>query len=512
MEQQEPITIDNVKPRKSIVVNMLFGFLSWILPGILVFFSTPIIVKTLGTKEYGIYALIFGFISYSLSFTIGKAVTKYVAEYKPSGDHKKINDVISATFFLSILIGAAAALILSGAAGWLVRHVFEIDLSAQQKSIESFYLAAAVLLFYMLWQVFSSVVTGLHRFDIYSYITTLYGVMLAGGNIALALLGYGLVALFWWSLATNLAIGLIAYAFARSLYPEMRLRLWFQRETLYLVMKFSSGVILAQIFANILLLFERGIITRYLGAENLTYYVIPMTLAIYIQSFVGSFMIVVFPIASELGHRQQEKQIVLYERTMKFAVTMVAFIAVTMITASRLFLTNWVGEVIAENSTPIMVLQVLIFSLMTIGAISWQLAEGLGHPNYNALQSFVWMAIGGVLMIIFISWWGNFGVALGRLAGVLAIPFSILYVEHWLLGKTLWGFWVKLLSVVFAAAITAGLVEWGIYYALPGSWLTLIAGGTAGLLAFGGMLFILGWYTPYEKQLLVRLKPWAREA
>jgi O-antigen/teichoic acid export membrane protein len=511
MEQQEPIDIDHTKPRKSIVVNMLFGFLSWILPGILVFFSTPIIVKALGTKEYGIYALIFGFISYSLSFTIGKAVTKYVAEYKPSDDHKKINDVISATFFLSILIGVAAALILSGAAGWLVRHVFEIDISAQEKSIESFYLAASVLLVYMLWQVFSSVVTGLHRFDVYSYITTLYGVFLAGGNIALALMGYGLVALFWWSLATNVFICVVSYFFARALYPEMRLSLWFHRETLLLVVKFSSGVILAQVFANILLLFERGIITRYLGPENLTYYVIPMTLAIYIQSFVGSFMIVVFPIASELGH-QKEKQIVLYERTMKFAVTMVAFIAVTMITASRLFLTNWVGDVIADNSTPIMVIQVLIFSLMTVGAISWQLAEGLGHPNYNALQSFVWMAIGGVLMIVFIFWWGNFGVALGRLAGVLAIPLSILYVEHWLLGKTLWGFWVKLLSVVFAAALIAGAIEWFLFYALPGSWLTLMAGGTAGLLAFGGMLFLLGWYTPYEKQLLTRFRPRAREA
>jgi O-antigen/teichoic acid export membrane protein len=503
--EQDPIKSELI-PRKSIAVNMIFSFLSWVLPGILVFFSTPIIVKALGTSDYGIYALIFGFISYSLSFTLGKAVTKYVAEYKPAEDHKKINDVISATFFLSLLIGAIAALILTGSAPWLVRYVFAIDISAQQKSIESFYLAAAVLLFYMLWQVFSSVVTGLHRFDVYSYITTLYGVLLAGGNIALALSGFGLVALFWWSLATTIVIGLLSYAAAKALYPEMRLSFRFHRETLFLVIKFSSGVILAQIFANVLLLFERGIITRYLGSESLTYYVIPMTLAIYIQSFVGSFMVVVFPIASELGD-QKEKQILLYERTAKIMVTMVVFIAVTMITASHLFLTKWVGQTIADNSASIMVLQVIIFSLMTVGALSWQLVEGLGHPNYNALQSIIWTVIGIALMAVLVSSWGNFGVGLG----VMTIPVSILYVEHWLLGKTRWGFWAKLLSVIFAAAIPAGAIEWYLFYKLPVSWLTLFAGGAAGALVFVAVLFMLGWYTPFEKQLLARMMPWGKK-
>jgi O-antigen/teichoic acid export membrane protein len=510
MEQQDQIKPELIRPRRSVAVNMIFSLLSWVLPGILVFFSTPIIVSRLGKSDYGIYALIFGFISYSLSFTIGKAVTKYIAEYKPSGDHKKINDVISATFFLSILIGGVAALILSGGAGWLVRNVFGIDPSAQEKSIESFYLAAAVLLFYMLWQVFSAVLTGLHRFDVYSYLSTLYGVVLTGGNIALALMGYGLVALFWWSLATNLVTCVAAYVAAKRLYPEMRLSLRFHRETLLLVIKFSSGVILAQIFANILLLFERGIITRYLGTESLTYYVIPMTLAIYIQSFVGSFMVVIFPIASELGD-QKEKQIVLYERATKFTVTLVAFIAVTMITASHLFLTKWVGQTIADNSAPVMVLQVLIFSLMTVGALSWQLAEGLGHPNYNALQSFIWLVIGATLMVVFISLWGNYGVGLARLAGVLTIPLSILYIEHWLLGKTRWAFWAKLLSVVFAAAVLAGGVEWLVFRSLAVSWLTLFAGGGAGTLVFGATLLILGWYTEDEKELLGRLLPrWER--
>jgi len=501
---EQPTKTEFIKPRKSVAVNMIFGFLSWILPGIVVFFSTPIIVKALGASDYGIYALIFGFISYSLSFSIGKGVTKYVAEYKPSGDHEKINEIISATFFLSLLIGIGAAIVLSGGAGWLVRNVFQIEDIAREKSIVSFYLASAVLLFYLIWQVFSSIVTGLHRFDIYSYITTLYGVLLAGGNIVLALSGFGLVALFWWSLFTNVLICLVSYAAAKALYPEMRLKFRFARETVSLVLKYSSGVILGQIFANVLLLFERGLIIRNLGPENLAYYALPMTLAIYIHAFVGSFIIVIFPIASELGD-QKEKQIIFYERTNKIVVTLVVFIAVTMITASNLFLTKWVGAEIAQHSAPILVLQVIIFSLLAIEGISWQLAEGLGFPNYNALLSFIWLAIGASLMLVFINYWGGYGVGLARLIGVLTIPLSIIYVERWLLGKVRWKFWVKLLSVLLVAGALTWLAQRLVFNNLAVSWLTLLVGGLIGAAVYGTVLLLFGWFTQDEKDLFGRL-------
>ncbi len=490
--------------RSSVAVNMIFGFLSWVLPGAVAFFSTPIVVKALGANDFGLYALVFGFISYSVSFSIGKGVTKYVAEYRPAGDYEKINDVISATLFLCLLIGSGAALFLIGGADWLVRNAVQIDPADQAKSITSFHLAASVIFFYTLSQVFSAVLTGLHRFDIYSYVTTFYGVLLAGGNIALALLGFGLIELFWWSLFSNVVICVVYFLCAKWLMPEMRIKISFRRETLFLVLKYSSGVILGQIFANILLLFERGLIARSLGAEFLTYYVVPMTLAIYIHSFVGSFIMVIFPKASELGD-QQGKQIILYERTTKIVVTVVGFIAVTMITASHMFLEKWVGIQIADNAAAVLVLQVLIFSLLAVAGITWQLAEGLGHTRYNALLTFSWLAIGSVGMLALIPYWGVFGVGVGRLIGVLTIPLSILYVEHWLLGGVRWRFWVKLLSVLLIAAAAAGVAEWFLYRYMAVSWITLLVGGAGGAAVYGAILLIFGWLTRDEKELFARL-------
>jgi hypothetical protein len=56
----------------------------------------------------------------------------------------------------------------------------------------------------------------------------------------------------------------------------------------------------------------------------------------------------------------------------------------------------------------------------------------LGHPRYNALTSFVWLAIRVPLMIFSIEYWQNC-VAASRLFGSHTVPFVFLR------GKTVFG-------------------------------------------------------------------------
>src|SRR3954452_12319462 len=91
---------------KSIIRNVIYGSLTWLLPVSMSLVATPVLIRSLGNSEYGIYALILGVISYSFTFNFGRAITKFVAEYKASGDADKIRDVVSATVFLNVAVGA----------------------------------------------------------------------------------------------------------------------------------------------------------------------------------------------------------------------------------------------------------------------------------------------------------------------------------------------------------------------------------------------------------------------
>jgi O-antigen/teichoic acid export membrane protein len=151
---------------QSIFKNVLFGFSTWILPLGLSFVATPIIVRNLGNAEYGIYALVLGFVGYSFNFNLGRAITKYIAEYRISGETEKLRDVISSTFFLNLLVGALGVLTVCFSAEWLVINVLRLDEAAQSKSVTALYIAALIIFATSLNQVFNSIIQGIHRHDV----------------------------------------------------------------------------------------------------------------------------------------------------------------------------------------------------------------------------------------------------------------------------------------------------------------------------------------------------------
>src|SRR3982751_5820869 len=101
---------------KRVLRNILYGFSTWILPLLLGLVVTRVVVRSLGNGDYGIYALVLGFIAYSFNFNVGRAITKYLATYRAAGDNEKIKDVISATAVATVavsLAGTMAILLLS---------------------------------------------------------------------------------------------------------------------------------------------------------------------------------------------------------------------------------------------------------------------------------------------------------------------------------------------------------------------------------------------------------------
>ena len=113
-------------PRKSLIYNAFASSLGWFLPIVLTVVATPIVLKGLGDEKYGIYQLILGFVSYSFTFGVGRAVTKYVAEYRISGQKEKISEIISVSFFLSIILSLAGSSVIIIFAELIIADVLQI--------------------------------------------------------------------------------------------------------------------------------------------------------------------------------------------------------------------------------------------------------------------------------------------------------------------------------------------------------------------------------------------------
>src|SRR5207245_152212 len=194
---------------------------------------------------------------------------------------------------------------------------------------------------------------------------------------------------------------------------EFGIRLKFGREAMRLVFRYSIAVVGYQVLGNILFLFERGWITQRLGTENLTYYVVPMSLGIYLNGFLSSLVLVVFPLASELKD-DKEKLRKLYTKATKIISLAVVFVLTSVIINSKPFLSLWMGDAFAQQSSSLLILHIACFGLISILTVSWQLTEGLGFPKFNAAAAGICTVVSISLMVILTNDYGNFGVAVAR--------------------------------------------------------------------------------------------------
>jgi len=486
---------------RTIVRNVFYASLTWILPLGLNIIATPVIVGGLGNHEYGIYALMMGFVSYSFTFSFGRAITKYTAEYGVSEDAEKMRDVVSASLYFCLAVGFAGSLAMVLLARWLIGSVFLIEPEFQDKAVLAVYLTAGIILLSMLSLVFSAVLQGIHRFDVYSKIFTANSFAFIIGNVILVYCGFGLLALLSWNLLLLVVFCVVYVVATRRLYPHFGFNFVVAPGIFRMVLRYSSAIVGYQLLGNILLLFERGWITQRLGPENLTYYVVPMSLGIVLHGIVSSLVLVLFPLASELNS-DREKLLQIYLKATKIISMIVVFIVVSLAVQSKTFLGLWMGPAFAEYSSTLLMIHIVCFGFISIMSISWQLSEGLGKPWLNAAANAISTVIGISLMVLLIEPMGLVGIAIARLTAFATIFFSIFIVESRFFKRVQTGFWSSMLGNLAVATTAAAVIEYLISHTLAVHWASLSLSLLAGGIAYCFVLWLLDFVTPDEKILL----------
>jgi O-antigen/teichoic acid export membrane protein len=471
--------------------NSALSLLSWLLPICLAFLATPLIVRGLGNEQYGVYALILGFLSFAFTNGIGKVAAKYVAEYRASGESEKLSQAVAATFRTTLIFGLVEAGILAFFGPMIASDLLRIDPAFRSAAITAIYLAAAAGFIGMMGQVAQYILQGLHRFDIFSILTNVNGALLAGGNVLLVVLGYGVVGLLAWNLAVSVFVAGLFYFRAAKLLPEFGATARVSRPIGSAVLGYASSIMAYQLLTSALVVFERTWIAREFGVETVTFYVVPIMLALYMHGFLGSFVQVLFPVVNEtLGDR--DKLLRIYFRATRIIVIAVVFIVVSYAAAGRPFLGVWIDEEFAARSYWLLVILATSYGLNAVSMLAWLLAEAFRRPGLNALSTALATITAIPLMMVLSTRWASEGVAAGRLAGVIITVPILFYIERRFLGRIFWSFWMLLLLRVALAALGLALVEMLLLSSMPLGWPTLIVSIVIGSIVFAALLVATG--------------------
>jgi O-antigen/teichoic acid export membrane protein len=489
-----------MQDRKSrLALNSILSLLSWLAPVVLGLAITPILISFLGTDLYGVYLVILGFISYSVTFTAGRAVAKYVAEYNAAGDELRIRQTISSAFWLNFGAGLLVALLIATLSEWIIQDLLQVSSDFQFAARWALVLGGLAIPAIQVGQVFQNVLQGIHRFGKISVIVNLNWLLLNVGNVVLVLNGFGIVAIFAWNLSVGVAIAGFSFLVARrqdaNFVPGTSTGLM-----LRLVADYGLSIFLYQFFGTVLLLFERAWVLRNFGATEAALYLLPMTLAGYLHGLIGSLTLAVFPVVNELLN-DTERLLRLYRNATKIVVAVTVLVVANVVALGELFLLLWLGSDFAENAYTNLVYHFLTFGLIAVMIIVWHVNEAHGAARLNSLQVFLWAAVAIPLMVIMSDLWLTEGVAASRFIGVLVTVPMMLYSENRFLGSIQWRFWGLLLFKVVPAFALLVVVERLILSVWPATWLAFLAAATAGSAVFLIALFLTGFVAEDEKEM-----------
>lgn len=483
--------------------NALYGLLSWLAPFLLALVVTPIVVRGLGAESYGLYSLIVGLGAYALGLMSAQPVIREVAAYRAGDRMDRIGSLLSTAALLTITIGSLVACCLWFGAVWISTSLLQVAPESQHAAVLGLRLFALAVPLAMLTQVFSAVPQGFQRFDGYGRTITSMAVVLLGGNAFLAATGAELVPLVaWYSIATAISCGAF-FVVARRLVPGAFFGRPLDASAMKALIRFGASVSARQTIANLLLLFERAWIVRTLGAAALTFYVIPMILALNLHAFVANSALSFYPLASE-AHAQGDitRLRMVYSRALKIAAPLIGLPVVTLVVAGGPLLALWLGPDFAERSGPVLTLHAVTFGILALMVVPWQTADALGRPGWNASLSLVWLLGSGGLMIWLTPRFGVEGAAAARLLGMAAVPFYVARIEKWLFDAVLWRFWARTLALLMVAVAGAGGMEAALLLWLPSAaWTVFVAIG-AGALVFVACLWGLAYFDRGEREWL----------
>jgi O-antigen/teichoic acid export membrane protein len=431
----------------------LYGFIGWVFPITLSFFATRILVLEMGTEEYGIYSLIVGFISYLFVFNLSRAVTKHVA-----ASTQESSEVISTTFFLSLVVASVIAVSILVLSNRLTQDILRVDAKWQVEVIKGLKIAAISVFFLMIGQTFIAIIHGLQRFDIYSKITSAINLLLIIGNVVIVLYGHGFLALLIWNLFIVIFNTMAFYTVSRRLLPELQFFKLPRKTAILEVFKYGGSNLGYQILANLFFLFERSWIIRNFGSSELSYYALPMTVAIQMHFFITSFIQFAFPLASELNNDPKRLE-QLYTKGIKYVFLMTLFLAAFLILQRKAFLHLWLNDAFVEKSGNLLVIHVITYSLIALIGIIWSIFDGIGLPHISFISYSISFVLGVVLMLSLgihgIDW-----VGITRLISTAVLLVFALYFERMHINNRLLGFWIRLLTkgliiILFFVALNA---------------------------------------------------------
>jgi len=473
-----------VSKLKFISKNIKYNAVSQVLTFLINFALLPFMVFHVGKEVYGVYILVVTFTGYMglMDFGVGGTTIKYVAEFAPKGDNKKVNDIISASFSFFMIIGILAAALLF-MLSFCFDRIFKIDVYNMTIARHLFLIAAASSLFIWPGRTFDYALQGFQRYDRFAVNNIIFTVLTGISAYFIFTNNMGIVCFLAVSSIFSILKCISAYLIVnKSILKEHIKFPYFHKETFKMIFDFSFYLFLSSLATILIFNVDNIIVGAFVTVAAVTLYNAGLNLQQGFRMINALIEGPLFPAYVEMESKGEleRQRAILFKGTKYKAFVFIPFVLITIIFAKP-FIKCWMGDIFLAGVVPAQILIAfwLFNSILDIGA-GMLTAKGYVKTIFKIV--FINAVANLGLSLILVRYFGIIGVALGTTIPMVFISFPLFI---WQILKTFkitfaeyFNSSIKDSLVVFAVA---GVLAFIIRRALPVDrlWLVVFEMGAA---------------------------------
>jgi O-antigen/teichoic acid export membrane protein len=473
-------------PFATVLKNVTSNWASLLVNTVVSFVLAPVVVHSLGSVQYGIWALVMQFTGYLwlLDFGVRESVVKYVAEYHASGQEDRLRSTIgnAISIYLVVTLVAFVAIV---ALSMALPYLFNIPAETRGAAQLTAFLVGATVAQSFLTNVFVGVLMGLQRTYLVARSGILFSLVRAIATFALLRAGYGIVALSLLNLALSLVSGWMVFHLCRVYLPTVPFRpVRPVRDEVRRLLNYGKYVLLANIGDKVVFVTDGIVIGMFLPIAMLTPYAIAGTLITQMRMVVIAMSAIFNPLTSALQSEKRSEQLApVVIAGCKAAMLVGNPICIGFMTLGERFVQLWMGTNYSATAGQILI----VLSLGYIVGQPYQTISGafygLGEHRPIAILRIVEGVANLALSVVLIQTIGLVGVALGT-----AIPHMIVVggvlprMLPRMFSVGLRDYYADVYLKPLAASVPFALTCWAIEHVIvPGTLVSFFAWGTASL-------------------------------
>lgn len=406
-----------------ITKNIISNIINFVISAIIPILLTPFIIHRLGNSHYGIWILINSVIGYYglLDLGISSSVIRYVSKYTAIDDRENLNSFVNTALLVFLIVGISA-IVLSGILALSPSGFF--NLSEGDTVLFSRLMLFLGISFAISFpaRVFNGILRAIQRYDITNIIDISCSLAQSGMTVYLLSQGGGLISLGLMTLGLKMVNALFSVLFALRKTPMLRINLKLaQKSKLRVIFGYSIFTFIWGISDRLRFQTDSIVIGYFISTVAITYYNIGARFMGYYVEAISAFCSVTNPIFSSMDAKDQVDNIrnLLIKGTRYLSIIAV-FVGTSIILYLKPFIRLWIGEGY-ESSYNVALILTIPYIFATSQFVSLGAVYGIGKHKFLSIANLIEGIANLVLSIIFVRYYGIYGVAFGT-----AIPMLIM--------------------------------------------------------------------------------------